>query len=497
MTLSLRLLVRYWCRVDGDDITNTSSALVRSTQPLILSRTLSYTLTIIICSPNNKFIVSGGGIGDKRVKIWKCDDLLYKRQQADRSPRSGSDAQGPEREGHHGSVTNVAVTADGKYIVSSSRDGTVQVWSFPAEEGHTNQGQEKVLSIALKGAVDCMALSSVVTDGEYHLATASIEPIASVSGENAGTEENETKIRIYSIRHNAGNAELTERCEKEMCSHTNPGMHHGAITCLVYNRQGTLLASAGTDGFVCLWNTGSNEAEGPPAALYSFAPETLVYVNSLSFLGVLEGEGDGGDNGGDTESLQLVCGGELTADAITTIQQSNSKSADPGMALPSSVQIYTIDPPCVNDDGTMDKGRHTVEYMKSSDEMAREIVEAENSIPVGIPPSKVNGIAISADGKYIASGACYKHSSQLYTTKQREFIADISNEHNETVSAITLNEDTMGNDNDDKPQVLVQTSNDPFHINCAAFLPNSSHVVVGSGNNMLTSSLQVSSRFHL
>ena len=66
----------------------------------------------VAVTPDGRYIVSGSQ--DKTVRVWERD--------------TGKEVQ--KLTGHHDWVTSVAVTPDGRYIVSGSLDQTVRVWSI-------------------------------------------------------------------------------------------------------------------------------------------------------------------------------------------------------------------------------------------------------------------------------------------------------------------------------------------------------------------------------
>ena len=67
----------------------------------------------VAVTPDGRYIVSGGSL-DKTVRVWERD--------------TGKEVQ--KLTGHQDGVASVAVTPDGRYIVSGSGDKTVRVWSI-------------------------------------------------------------------------------------------------------------------------------------------------------------------------------------------------------------------------------------------------------------------------------------------------------------------------------------------------------------------------------
>ncbi|MCL2114837.1 MAG: hypothetical protein FWH29_01275, partial [Methanobrevibacter sp.] len=65
-------------------------------------------------SPDGKYIASGGGYGDRTVRVWNCE-------RPDESPKILT--------GHTSYMEGVCFSPDGKYIASGSWDNTVRVWN--------------------------------------------------------------------------------------------------------------------------------------------------------------------------------------------------------------------------------------------------------------------------------------------------------------------------------------------------------------------------------
>ena len=81
-------------------------------KPLLKEKGHSYYIRSIAISPDGKNIVSGSI--DKTIKVWdfktgECLNTL---------------------EGHTSSINSIAISPDGKYIVSGSDDGIIKIWDF-------------------------------------------------------------------------------------------------------------------------------------------------------------------------------------------------------------------------------------------------------------------------------------------------------------------------------------------------------------------------------
>ncbi len=96
-------------------------------------------VTSVAVTPDGKYVVSGSG--DKTLRLWE----LATGQEVRRFT------------GHEGSVTSVAVTPDGKYVVSGSDDKTVRLWELATgkEGGRFTGHDDSVWSLA------------VTPDGQY------------------------------------------------------------------------------------------------------------------------------------------------------------------------------------------------------------------------------------------------------------------------------------------------------------------------------------------
>ncbi len=86
-------------------------------------------MTAVAVSPDGRFIVSGSG--DRTVKVWEAATGRLLRS----------------LEGHKDDMTAVAVSPDGRFIVSGSDDRTVKVWEaktgrlLRSLEGHADCGE--------------------------------------------------------------------------------------------------------------------------------------------------------------------------------------------------------------------------------------------------------------------------------------------------------------------------------------------------------------------
>ena len=87
-------------------------------------------MSSVALSGDGRYIVSGSG--DGTVAVW---DLQ-------------TGARLHELTGHQGGVNSVALSGDGRHIVSGSDDGTVAVWDL--------QTGARLATLALDGAIACL-----------------------------------------------------------------------------------------------------------------------------------------------------------------------------------------------------------------------------------------------------------------------------------------------------------------------------------------------------
>ncbi len=187
-------------------------------------------------------------LGDSRLKMqWQVLDLVFTHDgrsligAGDRAIRFWDVVTGMQQRvllGHTDSVAALAISADGKTLVSGSHDTTVKVWDLVA-------GKERLTLKGHEGAVSSVALSR--------------------DGLQVASCHYRSRIRLWA----SGDGRELKVLEG----------HGGPVHALAFNRDGKVLASAGDDGAIRLWDTVSGRSvktlsrEGERWRALAFSPD--------------------------------------------------------------------------------------------------------------------------------------------------------------------------------------------------------------------------------
>ncbi|MDB5312772.1 MAG: repeat protein [Gemmataceae bacterium] len=194
-----------------------------------------------------------------------------------------------EFSGHAGGVTDLAVTADGKSLVTGGEDRTVRVWEVTSgKQVRSFQGHvERVLAVAVRG--DGRQVASASKDGAIRLwdltaaddhraivdATEPVWAVAvSADGKRAAAAGGDKTIRVYDPESGKLEATLT--------GHTAP------VTSLAFFPDNNRLVSAGGDRVVRVWDVSAKkvvrELPGHESAVLAAAvsPDGKVVVSGAA-----------------------------------------------------------------------------------------------------------------------------------------------------------------------------------------------------------------------
>ena len=204
-------------------------------------------VTSVALTPDGKTLVSGSG--DKTIKVWNLETVGKPRTLA----------------GHQDGVTSVALTPDGKTLVSGSYDQSIKVWDLATGgEPRTLSGHHTfVTSVAL--TPDGKTLVSGSDDGVikvWNLET-KVKPrtltghqtfVTSVAltpdGKTLVSGSDDKTIKVWNLETGGPPLTLTG--------------HQTFVTSVALTPDGRMLASSSDDGVIKIWNL---ETRGEPRTL--------------------------------------------------------------------------------------------------------------------------------------------------------------------------------------------------------------------------------------
>ncbi|MEB3210544.1 MAG: TIR domain-containing protein [Leptolyngbyaceae bacterium] len=202
-------------------------------------------------SPDGQFIASAGN--DKTIRIWDKDgESLY-----------------PHLEGHQDAVVSLAFSPEGQLLASASHDGRVKLWersaaaSWSPKKTLFRNHRGRVISVAFSSGGEFLA--SIGEDGNVHLWNRSDDFTQPVILNHYQTVDGQTSrnspISSISFDHYSqliasasldaeGTITFWSQDGQEMAS-----MAHGSpVVHAMFSPDGRVLASAGADGRIKLWN---------------------------------------------------------------------------------------------------------------------------------------------------------------------------------------------------------------------------------------------------
>ena len=176
------------------------------------AKSISSTIPIAF-SPDGKHIASADT--DRSAAIWEI------------SPQGSREVV---TVAHPAGMTGrISVSTDGKMFATTNYDGTVQVWDFPS-------GQERIKILAHEGAVW----------------NASFSP----DGSRLVTAGEDNQVNVWDI--SSGEKLLSLVGQTDIPGYTVGGFFNGMLA-VTYSPDGSLIAAAGEDGIVWIWDSTTGE----------------------------------------------------------------------------------------------------------------------------------------------------------------------------------------------------------------------------------------------
>jgi WD40 repeat protein len=322
--------------------------------------------------------------------------------------------------GHAGTVSSVALTADGKILASGSTDNTVILWDVAAREpigepltGHTGTVWSVIISpdgrTLVSGSADnTVMLWDVFTHQQLGLPlTGHNAPVISLAMSSDGA--------ILASGSEDGTIILWDMATRQKLGSLTG--HTGQVRSVTLSHDGKILASGSTDNTIILWDVSTRQPLGPPLKGHTGPVRSVALSTDGRILAsgskdktvilwdVATRQPIGSPFKGHSGTVLSVA---LSADSNTLVSGSVDKTimlwdvaTGQPLELPLTGHTSLVWSVALSADGTL---------LASSSEDSNIILwDVSTRPPAGISfnnyTSTISSVAVSADGKTLVSGS--------------------------------------------------------------------------------------------
>lgn len=392
-------------------------------------------------TPNEKYVVSGSD--DCTVRIWNIE--------------TGENIK--IMRGHKDHITSVAVMPNGKHIVSGSKDRTVCIWDI--ETGKNIR--------TLKGHKSWVTAVSVTPNGKHV-----------VSGSKDST------VCIWDIETGKTNRSLEG--------------HKDQITSVTVMPDGKHVISASRDGTIRIWNieTGENtktlEGHGGWANIISVTQNGRHIISGSKDCTIRIWDLETG------ESIRTLKGNGFKVKALSVVP--NGKQVISGSG--DTVRIWDMETDKlimtkghksgVNTISVTPDGKQVISGLSDGTICIWNLKNGENIRMLEGYENRVNAVAVTSDGKNVVSGSndCTICIWDLETSKLRKVLEG----HNSWVSAVAImpsgkhiisgsKDHTIRIWNIDSGETLQTLKEHGSYVTAVAIMPNEKHIASGSKDHTI------------
>ncbi|KLO14925.1 WD40 repeat-like protein [Schizopora paradoxa] len=329
---------------------------------------------------------------------------------------STTESESTSDEGHDDSVVSIAFDAEGKRLVSSSKDGEIRIWDASSGE----------CLVRYRAKVSGPTFVGFVPEGDrvvVGVSSGEIDLISSTSGQKLQSTSSPQK-NIMSIAVNpkgkhfaSGSRENIILWDYSSCTRVGQLVgHDGNVLTLAFSPDGSTIASGSDDTTVRLWKTEAAQSDGVAFAVLAAHTAT---VNVVGF---------------NRDGTQLASGSfddrmvvwDVSCDPPSIIFSGDAHLKEANQPTIDSLAFYPNGPAFVTGGGDRNLILWDVEKWKSI------------GLPVKIHDGAVLSIAFSPDGKRVATGSVdttvkiwdvIEKDGMPVAFREKNTFADLSNIH--------------------------------------------------------------------